>query len=65
MKWTEACLGKLVVNRTKDARLHSASSMLGHMNFVENDHEIISKVLLLIQEGYLLVTGKSMCTSIG
>ena len=37
-------------------------------SFVVIDHEIISTVILpfpLIQEGQLLVTGKSMCTHTG
>ena len=38
------------------------------VTFMEVDHEIISKVillLLLIQEGQLSVAGKIMCTSTG
>ena len=37
-------------------------------SFVEIDHEIFAMVinfLLLIQEEYLAVSGKRMCTSIG
>ena len=37
---------------------------LGHVTFVELDHEINSTIiltLLLIQEGELSVTGKSLC----
>ena len=42
-------------------------SLLGHISYVEVDHEIVSTVVLpfiLIQEGHLSVSGKSMCTSI-
>ena len=48
---------------------HKFEFQLGHITFIEIDHEIISKVilsLLLIQEGQQLsVTGESICTSTG
>ena len=42
-------------------------SQLGHKTFMESDHEIISTVIpfLLIQEGQMSVTAKSICTSSG
>ena len=35
----------------------------GPITFVEIDHEIISTVILLIQEGLMSVTSESMCTN--
>ena len=57
---TDACL-------TADPGVASSIPVRSH-TFVENDHEIISTVILLssadfIQEGLLSVTSESMCTN--
>ena len=46
-------------------RIYKFISQLGHITFVEIDHEIIPTVIfprLLIQEWQLSVTGEIMCT---
>ena len=48
------------------SRNYEFESQLGHITFVEIDHEIIFVVILslpLLQEGQLSVTDVSMCTS--
>ena len=50
------------------ARGHKFESQLGHITFMETDHEIISTAILslsLIQEGQLSVTAENMGTSTG
>ena len=57
-------VARLVVSLSADAGVTSSMLALSH-TFVEIDREIISMVillLLLIQEGLLSVTSKSMCT---
>ena len=59
-----AVLGSIV--QSVASRGQKFESQLHHITFIEIDHEIIYAVilpLLLIQEGQLSVTGKSMCTS--
>ena len=49
-------------------RLLRSDALLGHITFVEIDHEIIAAFILLlplIQEGQLSFTDKSMCTNTG
>ena len=52
---TDACL-------TADLGVASSIPVRSH-TFVEIDHEMISTVILLIQEGLLSVTSESMCTN--
>ena len=52
---TDACL-------TADPGVASSIPVRSH-TFVEIDHEIISTVILFIQEGLLSVTSESMCTN--
>ena len=52
---TDACL-------TADPGVASSIPVRSH-TFVEIDHEMISTVILLIQEGLLSVTSESMCTN--
>ena len=58
------------VGGVSDCRTSSKfESQLGHISFMEIDHEIISShsppSLLLIQERQLSGTGESLCTSTG
>ena len=52
---TDACL-------TADPGVTSSIPVRSH-TFEEIDHEMISTVILLIQEGLLSVTSESMCTN--
>ena len=62
----EAWLYLSTVRSASDCRFegHKFNSQLGHITSMENDHEMLSTVILSqvaqIQEGQLPVTGKSM-----
>ena len=50
------------ITRSCSKTEHRGVVSLARSTFVEIDHEIISTVILLIQEGLLSVTIESMCT---
>ena len=62
----EAWFHLSTVRSASDCRFegHKFKSQLGHITSMENDHEMLSTVILSqaaqIQEGQLSVTGKSM-----